>query len=108
MTRLDDGEVTTIQGSYLGDTEPLGKSDHRGVNGAERQVTVLPDEVSHPSEVLDARIKTHQPPSSQEPEERLFDVRTATGLQHVAGLSHNRTRHRQLTGPLPQKVRTSA
>lgn len=41
MVGSHDGEVTTINCRNRGDVEPLGCGDHRGVNGAQRQVAVL-------------------------------------------------------------------
>jgi hypothetical protein len=41
----DDAEVAAIKRRPFGGVEALGGGDHRGVNGAERQVAVLGDEL---------------------------------------------------------------
>ncbi len=44
MARTDDAEVTAVKRRHFGGVEPLRRGDHRGVDGAERQVPVLGDE----------------------------------------------------------------
>lgn len=45
MARADDIEVAAVERRHFGDVEPLGGGDHRGIDGAERQVAVLGDEL---------------------------------------------------------------
>ena len=45
MPRADDAEMATVKRCHFGGVEALGSGDHRGVNGAERQVAILGDEL---------------------------------------------------------------
>lgn len=45
MARADDAEMAAVERRHFGDAEPLRCRDHRGVYGAERQVSVLGDEL---------------------------------------------------------------
>ena len=45
MPRADDAEVAAVERRHFSGVEPLGSGDHRGVDGAERQVAVLGDEL---------------------------------------------------------------
>jgi len=45
MPRTDDAEVAAVERRHFGDVEPLRCRDHRGVDGAERQVSILGDEL---------------------------------------------------------------
>ncbi len=45
MAWPDDAEVAAVEGRDFGGVEPLCCRDHRGVDGAERQVSVLGDEL---------------------------------------------------------------
>jgi hypothetical protein len=41
----NDAEVAAVERRHFGDVEALGRGDHRGVHGPERQVAVLGDEL---------------------------------------------------------------
>jgi hypothetical protein len=44
MPRADDAEVAAVERCHFSGVEPLRCRDYRGVNGAERQVSVLGNE----------------------------------------------------------------
>jgi len=45
MPRADDAEVAAVERRHFGGVEALRRGDHRGIDGAERQVAVLGDEL---------------------------------------------------------------
>jgi hypothetical protein len=51
VPRSDDAEMATIEGRDFGGIEPLRGGDHRGIDGAQRQVTVFGDELSDANRV---------------------------------------------------------
>jgi hypothetical protein len=51
MPRADDAEVAAVEGRDFGGVEPLRRSDHRGVDGAERQIAVFGDELGNADRV---------------------------------------------------------
>ena len=46
--RAHDAEIAAVDGHHGSDVQPLGKRDHRGVHGAQRQVVVLCHEFGDP------------------------------------------------------------
>lgn len=51
VPRPDDTEVTAVKGGDLHDPEPLGGGQHRGIDGAQRQVVVSGDELGDADQV---------------------------------------------------------
>jgi hypothetical protein len=45
VPRADDAEVAAVEGCHFSGVEELGRSNHRGIDGAERQVAILGDEL---------------------------------------------------------------
>lgn len=51
MDRADDAEVAPVEGGNGPRAEPLGSANHRGVDGAQRQIAVDRDELGDPQQV---------------------------------------------------------
>jgi len=48
VSGADDAEVAAIEGRDRGHTQPFGRGYDRGVDGAEREITVGGDELGSP------------------------------------------------------------
>ena len=44
-------EVAVVEGGDLGDAQPLGRGDDRGINCAQGEISVLAHELTHPHQV---------------------------------------------------------
>jgi hypothetical protein len=82
----DDAEMATIEGRDFGGVEPLRRSDHRGVDGAERQVAVFGDELGDADRVAGMERLDREAATGQIAEEADLGLPAETRLDQVGDL----------------------
>jgi hypothetical protein len=86
VARTDDAEVTAVKRRHFGGVEPLRRGDHRGVDGAERQVAVLGDELGDADRVAGVQRLDREAAAGQVPEEADLGFPAETCLDQVGDL----------------------
>lgn len=86
MPRADDAEVAAVQGRHFSGVEPFGCRDHRGIDGAERQVAVLGDELCNADGVAGMERLNHEVAAGQIAEETDLGLPAETRLDQIGDL----------------------
>ncbi|GAA1716423.1 hypothetical protein GCM10009765_76420 [Fodinicola feengrottensis] len=93
MLRQYDREVTQVKGGDFTHAESLGQCDYGGIRGAQRQVAILRDQLSHPRVVTAAQFSCFEVPFRQGAQKRGLGPRPGFGCQEISHLSNYGRRH---------------
>jgi hypothetical protein len=92
---FDNAEMPMVEGSNLGEAEPLRNRNDGGVDDTERQVDVGGDELCHALHVRCRDLGNMEPVVAKRPEKCQFRLRADVRLEQVANLSEHRRRNQQ-------------
>jgi len=82
----NDAEVVAVEGCHFSGVEPFGRNNHRGIDGAERQVAVLGDELRDADGVAGMERLNREVASSQIAEETDLGLPAETRLDQIGDL----------------------
>ena len=101
---LDDDAISLIPSEALGDAEPLGRGDDRGVDGAQRQVAVEADELGDPHQVGRLDRLEDQVAGGEVAEQADLAVVAASGREQMGDLGEAEGRDEQRPGVLAKQA----
>ncbi len=90
MSWPDHAEVAAIEGRDFGGAEPLGRGDHRGVDGAERQVAILGDELRDADGVAGMQWLDREAAAGKVAEEANLGLPAQPGFDQVGDLGDDK------------------
>jgi hypothetical protein len=86
MPRPHDAEVAAVERRHFGRVEPLGHGDHRGVDGAQRQVAVLGDELGDADRVACVQRLDEEVTGGEVAEEANLRLPSESGADQIGDL----------------------
>jgi len=98
MARPHNAEVSSIDSCDVGDAEAFGSGDDRGVNGAEREVVVLGDELDHAERVRRMERLQHEGSAAEVAEEAGLGLPAESCAKQVRNLRDHKGGDGQRTG----------
>lgn len=98
VARSDDAEVTPVDRRDRSYVETFGRRDDRGVDGSEREVAVLPDELGDAEPVGRGHRFREERAAREVPEEPHLRRRAEPRLEQVCDLGHAEDRREQWPG----------
>lgn len=88
----DDAEVAAVERRHFSGVEPLRCRDHRGVDGAERQVSVLSDELGDANGVAGVQRLDREAAAGEVAEEASLSLPAQPGSDQIGDLSDDEGR----------------
>lgn len=86
MARAHNAEVAAIERRHLGGVEPLRGGDHRGVDGAKRQVAIFGDELGYANRVTGVQRLDREAAAGEIAEEADLGFPAETRLDQIGNL----------------------
>ena len=86
VLRPDHDEVTAVQGRHIGQLEPFGHGDNRGVSGPQRKALIRIRQVGHPRVVSARQVDGRKVAIRQGSQEQRLHAGTGFAGQEVADL----------------------
>jgi hypothetical protein len=86
MWRADDAEVAAVERRHFSGVEPFGRSNHRGIDSAERQVAVLGDELGDADRVAGMQRLDREAAAGEVAEEANLGLPAQPGCDQVGDL----------------------
>lgn len=108
VARADDGEVPPVQGRDLAEAEAFGDRDDGGVDGPERQVGVLGDEVGGAGVVGEVQVDNLELAAAEGGQERGLGLGAAAGNEQLADLDDDRGGNPDRSGVVSSSARQAA
>jgi hypothetical protein len=105
MPRPHNAEVTSIQRGYVANTQALSESDHRSIDGPQREIRILPDKFGHSGKIRgDGGHQIELACRQRFEESCLSGGTTPPSLKEVADLGQNGGGHREGPSMPPEEV----
>ncbi len=89
--------MAAVDGSDLGDAQPFGGDDDRGVDGAQREVVVAGDELGDPQRIGGVDRLNDELARGEVAEEAHLGLPTQAGVEQVGDLGDDKCRDDQGT-----------